>query len=213
MNFGGHFLTGWLISKSANFSLPERRFITIAAIIPDIDAFSLAAPSILGDWHRTFGHNIFFGAAFPFLCFLFFNPRRGIKILPFAFSAMLSHFVLDILVTGWWALYPLWPIDKNYTILMSFYIPENIMKYHIQMGLLAVLVIIMLLIYRKSRRTPLEIISPQFEKFMINFVTTPFNHKCAVCGSRAFYICENTKQPLCGRHVKITKSFSTFRKM
>ncbi len=209
MNFGGHLITGWLISKIGDFNHSERRFITIMGILPDLDAFSVLSPDKLGDWHRTFGHNIFFGLAAPITAFLFFKKGRGLKILPFALASIFVHYILDLVITGWWAFYPFWPLNKNFTILTSLYIPENVMKYYLQIGLFIILLFIVIMIYRKSKTTPLEIISPDFDKFITTFITSPFRQKCSVCGSRAFYLCSETGKYICGKHVKFLKGFKT----
>lgn len=207
MNFGGHLIAGWLISRAGKFELPERCFITVMAIAPDVDGISLLAPSLLGDWHRTFGHNIFFAIFIPFLCFLFFNPSTAKKILPFTYFAIFSHFILDLLVTGWWGFYPLYPIDKEFMILTSLYIPENVMKYYIQIGLLIVLAAIMIRIFQKTKTSPLEIISSNFDRFITTFMITPFRHSCSICKARAFYICVICNKPFCGHHIIYGKHF------
>lgn len=210
MNFGGHLITGWLISRCLKeSSLKERRIITAMAVLPDIDAFSMAYPSLLGDWHRTFGHNVFFFAFAPLIFLPIFKRERIKAIIPILYITLFTHFILDLLVTGWWALYPFWPINKDYTILTSLYIPENIMKIYIQLGLLLVLIIAAVMVYRKSGSSPFEVISTDFDKFMTNFMITPFSKKRCICGARAFYICEGCGLACCGRHVRFKKWFRT----
>jgi membrane-bound metal-dependent hydrolase YbcI (DUF457 family) len=201
MNFGGHLITGWLCSQGRGFTLGERRFITLTGIAPDIDGTIFFLPGYLEHFHRTFGHNIFFGLSVPLLALVIFGRKRGLLVLPFAYIAMAFHYFLDLLVTGWWDFRPLWPISDA-AILMSNYIPEDVMKYWIQLSLIVILFSIVIWRYRKTHRTPLEVITPGFDRFVTTFITYPFHHKCNECNARAFYRHPETSEPVCGKHVR-----------
>lgn len=201
MNFGGHILTGWLISQQGEFKPAERRAIMLAAIAPDIDGLFVLGPASWREWHRTFGHNVFWAVAAPLLLLIFLKGGRRKKMAPVLFLAMGSHFLLDLFVTGWWSLMPLWPVSDK-AILMSLYIPENIMKYHIQIGLFIILTALAVYYIRKTKTTPVEILGRRADRFFYDFVTMPFRERCSYCNSRAFYRCTVCKAPLCGRHRK-----------
>lgn len=198
MNFGGHLLTGWALSQAGEFNRNEQRVIALMAIAPDIDGLAILLPGTFEEWHRTFGHNVFFGLAVPLLSLFIASPGRRVFLLTFSYLAMLSHFLLDLFVTGWWALYPLWPVS-DWMILMSLYIPEPIMKYHIQITLFVLLVALTVFLYRRNGRSPFSLISERFDDFMITFITYPFLHRCAHCSARAFYKGAEDGMPMCGR--------------
>jgi len=198
MNFGGHLLTGWALSQAREFNRNEQRVITLMAIAPDIDGLAILLPGTFEEWHRTFGHNVFFGLSVPLLGWFIASPARRVLLLTFSYLAMLSHFLLDLVVTGWWALYPLWPIS-DWMILMSLYIPEPIMKYHLQITLFILLVALTVYLYRKKGRSPFSLVSDRFDDFMVTFITYPFLHRCAHCSSRAFYKGQGSGEPVCGR--------------
>lgn len=201
MNFGGHLLTGWILSQAGEFNRTEQRIITLMAVAPDIDGVSILFPGAFHEWHRTFGHNIFFGSIVPLLSLWFAAPGGKARLLVFSYLAMLSHYLLDLFVTGWWGFYPLWPVSDR-MILMSLYIPERIMKYHLQISLFLLLVAATVWIYRKKRISPFSLISDRCDDFMVTFVTYPFLHRCAHCDARAFYRDRTNDQPLCGRHAR-----------
>jgi len=201
-------MTGWLIANSGDYSLKERRLITLMAIAPDIDGIFILGPSSWREWHRTFGHNIFLGVALPLVALFLIPKNRRAFMLPLLFGAMASHFILDLFVTGWWLLMPFWPLSK-WGILMSRWIPERIMKYHIQLGLFAVLLIPTIYLIIKHKRTPVEILGKAIDGFVYRFVTLPFTKRCAFCTSRAFYMCEECGAPLCGRHRRFKGLFKT----
>ena len=163
MNFGGHLLTGWALSQAGDFTRTEQRVITLMAIAPDVDGLAILLPGTFEEWHRTFGHNIFFGLGFPLLSLLIARHGRRVLLLTFSYLAMFSHFLLDLFVTGWWALYPLWPVS-DWMILMSLYIPEPVMKYHLQITLFASLVVLAVVLYRKRGRSPFSLVSDRFDK-------------------------------------------------
>jgi membrane-bound metal-dependent hydrolase YbcI (DUF457 family) len=207
MNFGGHLMAGWLIGHAREFDSSERRFITVMSVAPDVDGLLIVVPALFEQLHRTFGHNVFFGTIVPLSAFLFFQKRRALRVLPFAFAALLSHYFLDLVVTGWWAFYPLWPVGDT-MILMSQYVPERVMKYHLQISLGLLLFVATWVLYLKKHRTPLETISVAFDRFVMTFVTLPFQERCSCCTARAFYRCAECGKPVCGRHSRFKKGIA-----
>jgi membrane-bound metal-dependent hydrolase YbcI (DUF457 family) len=206
MNFGGHLMAGWLIANAGSESASERRAITVMAIIPDLDGLFIFGPQSWREWHRTFSHNIFFALAIPLLTFFLIPKSRRLKILPFLYVAMASHFVLDLFVTGWWILMPFWPVSQ-WGILMTNWISENTMKYYIQIGLFIILIFPTVYIIIKRRRTPFEILGTKADRFFQNFLSLPFKSHCAYCTARAFYSCEECGKALCGRHRRFSGVF------
>ena len=191
-------MTGWLVAHARNFSRAERRAVTLMAIAPDLDGLLMWGPSSWREWHRTFSHNIFFAFLVPLFALLFLSRGRRIRLLPWLYLGILSHFLLD-LVTGWWILMPLWPVSQ-WGILMTDWIPENIMKYYIQLGLFFLLIIPTVMILIRHGRTPLELMGRNADVFIQRFLSLPFYSQCAFCGSRAFYLCEECGASLCGNH-------------
>lgn len=202
MNFGGHLLSGWLIAHTFSVkNAAERRTIMIMGILPDIDGIFTFVPGA-GYLHRTFGHNIWLLLVAPVVAtFLFVSSPRRQFIYPLLFLSILVHYILDIFVTGWWPFMPLWPF-ASYAIYMDRYIPQYIMEYYIQIGLLLILLVPTVFIAKKHHRTPIEIISQGFDRFIQDFVTLPWTHRCVYCGRRAFYRCAECGRTLCGLHCR-----------
>ncbi len=177
------------------------------AIAPDIDGIFTFIPG-MGHLHRTFGHNVWLFIAAPLLATAFFvQPQRRLKIFPLLVISITLHFAMDLFVTGWWPLTPLWPVS-DFTIYMDRYIPEHVMKYYVQISLLILFLIPTIMIYLRSHRTPLEIISSGFDRFIQNFVELPWRHTCAYCHRRAFYRCSQCGRPICGIHRKFGSRFN-----
>ena len=208
MNFGGHLMAGWLVGNAAGRTRAERRAIALMAIAPDLDGLFIKGPASWREWHRTFSHNIFFFLLVPFVILFFLPGKDRMRLVPWLYLGMLSHFILDLFVTGWWDLMPFWPISE-WAILMTDWIPEQVMKYYIQLGLFAVLIVPTVIILLRHGRTPLEVLGRNVDVFIQRFVSLPFRSRCAFCRSRAFYACDVCGAPLCGRH----RSFSGFVKI
>lgn len=199
MNLGGHISAGWLIAHSVRLDRFERRWVVVMAILCDVDAGFLLWKGAADEWHRTFGHNVWIWLAAPLIVSLMMAKGRRLLMLGLFAMAMASHVVLDLFVTGWWGLYPLWPLN-GLEILMSLYIPENAMKYGIQPAVLAVFIAAMVLIYIRHGRTPLEAISPNVDALLVTFVLLPWRGRCGECGKPAFYRCSHCERPLCPAH-------------
>jgi len=208
MNFGGHLMAGWLLSHWGGEDEAERRAITLMAIAPDADGIFVLGPAAWREWHRTFSHNIFWAALIPLATLLFLKKGRRLALLPFLYISIASHYLLDVFVTGWWGLAPLWPLSR-WEFLMSDYIPEDVMKYYIQIGLFIALLIPTFYFIRTLRRSPLELFGRRVDRFFLRFIALPWREYCTVCGGRAFYRCDECGATLCGRH----RSFIGFLKI
>jgi membrane-bound metal-dependent hydrolase YbcI (DUF457 family) len=210
MNFGGHVEAGWLLAHTADFSLSERRLITLLAILPDADGLFFFSATWNEYAHRTFGHNIWVFICAPLVASLFVSPARRLRVAPLLYISLGLHFFLDLFVTGWWELRPLFPLHGgNITMshVLTQLVPldwEWVMKYPVQIGLLAVLTAGTIVVYLKYRRTPLEVISPRLDKLVMNFLLLPWHVRCSHCGKPAFYRCSLCSAALCPHHRSIT---------
>ena len=206
MNLGGHIGAGWLVAHSVRLDRFERRWVVVMAILCDADAIFLLWKGSMDELHRTFGHNVWVWLGAPLVVPLLVTGRpagRRLLLLGLSYLAMASHVVLDLVATGWWGLYPLWPLEGP-EILMSDYLAENTMKWGIQPVLLVLFVAAMVWIYVRHKRTPLEAISPNVDSLLVNFVLLPWRHRCGQCGpphgGLAFYRCSRCGRPLCPHH-------------
>jgi len=199
MNPGGHIGAGWVLGHTVQLDRFERRWIVVMALLSDADGVFMFWSRALDEWHRTFGHNVWVWLGAPLVVPLFAARGRRFLLLGLSYLAMASHVALDLVGTGWWALYPLWPL-RGPEILMSNYLAENTMKWMIQPALLIVFVTAMVWIYIRHKRTPLEVISPCVDSLLTNFVLLPWRHRCGECSGLAFYRCSQCGRPLCPSH-------------
>ncbi|MBI3557530.1 MAG: metal-dependent hydrolase [Deltaproteobacteria bacterium] len=107
-----HAAAGWLIAQPGG-SLRDRKLITAAAVIPDVDGLAiLGGGDAYSRLHHTFGHNLWAGAAFA--VFTFVVARRRFNTAVLSFVAFNSHIVGDLLGSGEdWPIPYFWPVSSR----------------------------------------------------------------------------------------------------
>lgn len=111
MNPITHALTGWLIAQPAA-QRRDRALITLAAVIPDADGLAiLGGERLYGEWHHTFGHNVFAAVVVTVACALLGRDR--IRTGALAVLAFHSHLLGDVLGSGAvWPIQYFWPVSR-----------------------------------------------------------------------------------------------------
>jgi len=172
------------------------------AALCDVDAIFLPFPETYAQWHRTFGHNLWVWIGAPLVLLFFVARGRRFLVLSLAYLAMAGHVALDLIATGWWGMYPFWPLRgwEVSEILTSNYIPEDTMKWIIQPLLTVLILVGIVWIYLRHKRTPLEAISPAVDSLLMNFILLPWRQRCGECGGLAFYRCGRCGRALCPNH-------------
>lgn len=192
----------------------------LASLSPDIDGLFLAAfwnRELFYRFHHSFGHNLFFGMIIGVLTATLAKKQ---KILFFLLgSAMVYlHYLCDILTAADWGIPFFWPLSSSpYNIPLFLDIPDSeleswdfYLKVVTQLTLKIALLSATILIYIKYRRTFIELISSNLDKFLMNFITLPFMKKCdwPGCLNRAHYKCEDTNSVRCILHCKINRNLT-----
>ena len=50
---------------------------------------------------------------------------------------------------------------------------------------------------------PIDIISPTLDRLILNYAVLPWNNRCAKCGRRAHFRCDQCGQAFCAEHSKV----------
>src|SRR6185503_18875084 len=110
MHFEPHATLGWLIGNLGGGDRRVRNYCTVGAVLPDIDAVMYAfGPLAYGQWHHTFGHNVFLWAAFTGWVGWRCQSWRAALL---AFLSFGSHLLTDAQFSGW-KQYLFWPVSHK----------------------------------------------------------------------------------------------------
>lgn len=84
-----HLLSGWLVAAAAPLDRRCRTLVTVAAAVPDVDAFGAVAIAVglpagkawWSDYHHVLGHNLALGLVFAIAAFFISGRRLAVAIL------------------------------------------------------------------------------------------------------------------------------------
>jgi len=219
-----HLQYGWLMANLRDYDRRERRLIMLSALLMDLDGIFILLAPILGifrldpvklemleNLHHSFSHNIFFAGILG-LVFGLFNRRRRLEMMLVCAGAGLLQVALDNLTNDpSWPIMYFWPVSK-----FDFGLGNFIVWPHLRVltvwglqGFFSVLIWgSTIMIYLRTGRTFLELVSENFDKFITNFITLPLRGPCSRCGNRGHYRCQRCGQEFCIEHCGIQRNLS-----
>ena len=195
MHLECHATLGWVLANVFAKNRPERNFVVLASVLPDIDALPyLFGPYYYGLYHHTFGHNIFLGIALALYGWRKYGPQTGLA----GAASFASHIVTDAYLSNW-QLYLLWPISRRG------YLPDHSLDLAspVNTWLLYSVPIFVILVAAIWKRTPLEWIHPRLDSLFLSFFRSKAG-SCAVCHSGANQICDQCAKSICPKHLNVS---------
>ncbi len=196
----GHLQYGWWFAHWKKFDRRERAAIALAGAACDLDGLSLFwGRDAYYRYHHMLFHNVGATIAAALIAGLLFwrRPWAWLMVV-FAYG---MHIVEDY-VTIPWDMKPWAPFNALVTNL-DHHLPAWQVQYIIQTAAMVFILGATVWIYLRYRRTPLEIISPAFDRLIINYAVLPWRHRCAACQDRAHFECSKCHQPFCTAHSKV----------
>ncbi len=195
-----HLQYGWWFAHWGDFSRRERAVIAVAGAGPDLDGITfLAGSEPFHRYHHILFHNVGSTLAVAALAGLFFWRRPLAWILTvFAFA---MHIVEDY-VTVSWNQYPWRPFSAS-AVNLADRLPPWVVQGVFQAAAMALVLATTIWIYLRHGRTPLEILSPAFDRLLMNYAVLPWRRRCALCGRRAHFCCGNCRRTVCSSHGKV----------
>jgi inner membrane protein len=164
-----HLMTGWCTANLLpGLTKRQRLFSMIAAAIPDVDGLSiLGGQDAYWNWHHRAGHNLTW-------CIVSCTIMAMISA-PFIKSFLLYaaqfhlHLLMDVFGSGPdWGIYYFWPFSNwkfdNTHLSWEFYSWEN-------MTIAALLLIWVIAIIYRKKRTPLEAVMPNLDRQLVALFT------------------------------------------
>ncbi len=128
--------------------------------------------------------------------FLWRKPWAWLMVA-FAFA---SHLIIDYFSVPW-NMKPWEPFNGMVTNL-DHHIAAPIVMYGFQTVMMAFILGVTVWIYLRYGRTPLEMISPAFDRLIVGYAALPFRHRCAACSARAHFRCDRCGKTFCAEHAK-----------
>lgn len=201
-----HLQVGSFIANAGVDNQRDRRLVMLASLAPDADGIFFWNPALWEKWHHTFGHNIFFALL---LGVIFGLLARGGKARVAALAAVAA--LLQVVTDNFtndpsWKIMYFWPLSDFDFALGNFIAWPGLAPFQVW-GVQGVLMVGIfagtIVLYRRTGRTFLELVSPRLDKLLTDFIVLPFTARCAVCGARASYRTTDDGQAICGRHVRI----------
>jgi membrane-bound metal-dependent hydrolase YbcI (DUF457 family) len=209
VNVVHHLLYGAALANASSRSRRERRWIMLASIAPDVDGVTIWSQSLWEKIHHTFGHNVFFAAAFVATAAALARPGRRLRLAAAtAFAIVVLHLALDLAISGTWPMRPLWPLSTFDVNLANFVAdPARLdwwLRVPVQWTLMAVAIALALHTWRRHHRSALELFSVKLDELFTGYLArTLSGARCAECGNRAGFRCASCHRLMCGAHSRV----------
>ncbi|MGE5325509.1 MAG: metal-dependent hydrolase [Deltaproteobacteria bacterium] len=195
----GHLQYGWWFAHWRNFDRRERAAIALSAAACDLDGLSMFWGSdTYYKYHHILFHNVGAMLVMAGLAALFFwkKPWAWLMVV-FAFG---MHLVEDYFSIPW-DMKP-WAPFSNLVTNLGHHIAVPIVQYGFQTAMMVFILAVTVWIYLRHKRTPLEIISPAFDRLIMNYALLPWRNRCATCGKSAHFRCDKCGKTFCANHAK-----------
>lgn len=159
-----HGMIAWLVAVLFAKRINDRRFITVAGVVPDIDGiFILLSNSSYSEFHHTFGHSFVFGILVAVTVYALSTDR--VKAFFGALTAFSLHLAADIVGTNW-SVPIFYPVsDFSMTAGLDHFQIFTI----ISVVFFVSLALIIILMFRKGI-SPIEFISERLDRYLVEKV-------------------------------------------
>lgn len=198
----GHLQYGWWFAHWKRFDRRERAAISLAAAACDLDGLSLGwGRDTFLRYHHMLFHNV--GATFAVALLagvLFWRRAWAWLMVVFAFG---MHIVEDYFTVPW-DMRP-WAPFQSMIVNLDRHAPAWLVQYVFQTTAMVFILGVTVWIYRRFERTPLEIISPAFDRLIIGYAILPFRERCQSCQHRAHFRCSQCHRTFCAEHSKVRR--------
>lgn len=199
-----HLQYGWWFAHWLQTNRRERAAIALAGAGPDLDGLSLfGGGEAYYRYHHMLFHNLGATLAVIPLAGIFFWKRPVVWFMVvFAFG---MHVVEDYFTVAW-PMRMMEPFSATLTNLgdyLSTFMVQGVFQIAATLFILAMTI----WIYLRYHRTPLEIISPDFDRLIIGYGVLPWRNRCRDCNLRAHFRCDRCGRTTCAQHGTVRQGF------
>lgn len=197
-----HATIGWILAQPVKGDRRFRASVTLAGLLPDLDvATYLLGSAAFSRYHHVWTHNLFFGLLVSGVAVWICRGRRWQTFL-FTQLAFYAHYFGDYFLTRM-PLEAFCPFsDAKFSYAGALALGHPINHALVWASLLAIA-----LIAWRLKRTPLEILSPELDKRLVNLFFRRRETPCEICAKLGNESCAECGQAVCGRHGSLGKGF------
>lgn len=200
MQLETHLAIGWLMGNLVpGGDRRLRGLVCFSALAPDLDGVSyVLGPDAYSNSHHVYGHNVFAGIAFTFVCFALSRPGWRLVTTALAAAGCASHWVGDYYLSGW-PLMTFWPVSRHEVM----YRPRIGLDHPINQVLSIASILFFIVGAFVWKRTIFEFVWPAMDRLLVG-LTLPRTDRCAVCERPTAQHCIRCGNALCLRHARLT---------
>lgn len=202
-----HATIGWGLAQPVKGDRKFRGCVLFAGLLPDLDVASYLFGSVaFSRYHHVWTHNLFFGLVVSGAACWICRGQRG-KTFLFTQLAFSAHYFGDYFLTRM-PLAAFWPIsDAKFGYAGALPLGHPINHALVWVSLLAIA-----LIAWRFKRTPMEVLSPELDKRLVNFFFRRRDTPCEICARPGNESCAECGHAVCGRHGSLGKEFKVICK-
>ncbi len=198
-----HASIGWLIAQPVRADRRFRISITLAGLLPDLDALTFFLGSNwFSRFHHVWTHNIGFGLLLSLAATRWAKGTSRWKTFVFTQLAFWSHILGDLYFSRM-PVALLWPFSgKMFTSSHAY-----ALWHPVNHALVWISLLLVVLAAYHFKRTPMELLSPALDQRLTRFFLTKRTKACHLCGRNCNETCSHCRRPTCTRHARLTKGF------
>jgi membrane-bound metal-dependent hydrolase YbcI (DUF457 family) len=180
-----------------------RAAVLAASVAPDIDGLTvLFGTGPYDRLHHLLSHNALFSLVVSALAVLLCRRSR-VKVFLFTQVAFYLHYFGDYFFTKY-PLYWLYPFSDR-----PFYTEHSVWVGHPVNQVLNVVILALVGVMAwRTGRSPLEVLSPNLDRRLVNYLLRKKSEACHLCASTTNERCETCRRPACKRHFSLTRDFA-----
>jgi hypothetical protein len=109
--------------------------------------------------------------------------------------------VVEDYITVGWNQHP-WLPFSDAPVNLANHLPNWLVQGVFQVTTMVFILGVTVYIFLRHQRTPLEIVSPAWDRLLLNYAVLPWRHTCQNCARRARFRCDRCGGTFCSDHAK-----------
>ena len=198
-----HASLGWMLAEAGRGDRAFRAAVLAAALAPDLDGLTVLLGTAAYDhYHHLLSHNALFSLLVSLVAVALCR-RSILKVFLFTQLAFYTHYFGGYFFTKY-PLYWLYPFSDR-----PFFTENSVWVGHpVNQVLNFAFLLFLGLVAWRTGRTPLEVLSPNLDRRIVNYLFRSKSATCHLCSANTNEVCETCGYPVCKRHFSLTRGFT-----